>query len=157
MDQEIRWASIALEQGPDAINMWIGSSQSSTAMHKDPYQNIFCQLIGQKHFVLVSPIETACLNEQLLPPATWIKAGSNLKLQPDKDGSPVPCAMWDPNHPSMNRSGLSDECRPLRVTLEAGDMMYLPAMWFVDAPPAARVARSNHASKVSSSLTNGRG
>lgn len=69
--KDIPWARIALGQDPDAINLWIGNSRSVTALHKDNYENIYCQVLGSKHFVLLSPVELACVNERQLPSATW--------------------------------------------------------------------------------------
>jgi len=34
----------------DAINLWLGSSQSTTSMHKDPYENIYFVVEGKKTF-----------------------------------------------------------------------------------------------------------
>lgn len=69
--KDIPWARIALGQDPDAINLWIGNSRSVTALHKDNYENIYCQVMGSKHFVLLPPVETVCVNERELPCATY--------------------------------------------------------------------------------------
>lgn len=70
--KDIPWARIALGgRAPDAINLWVGNSRSITALHKDNYENIYCQLVGSKHFVLLPPVESACVNEQLLPTANY--------------------------------------------------------------------------------------
>ena len=69
--KDIPWARIALGQDPDAINLWIGNSRSVTALHKDNYENIYCQVIGSKYFVLLPPVETACVDERDLPSATY--------------------------------------------------------------------------------------
>lgn len=42
---------------------------------------------------------------------------------------PVPFATWDPDDPEVNATPLSRLAEPIRVTLEKGDMLYLPAMW----------------------------
>jgi len=42
-----------------------------TALHRDNYENIYCQVIGNKHFVLLPPIEAPCVNERILPCATY--------------------------------------------------------------------------------------
>ena len=79
VDQDISWAKIAFGgQEPDAINLWIGNSRSVTALHKDNYENIYCQIIGSKHFVLLSPLETACVNERMLPCATYALNASSV-------------------------------------------------------------------------------
>ena len=71
MPSEIPWARIALRQQPDAVNLWIGNSKSTTSLHKDNYENIFCQLVGQKHFTLIPPIEAPCVSETMVPQATY--------------------------------------------------------------------------------------
>lgn len=47
------------------------------------------------------------------------------------DGEPecVPFATWDPDRPDVNATRYSKLPVPMRVTLEEGDMLYLPAMW----------------------------
>lgn len=79
VDKDISWAKFAFGgQEPDAINLWIGNSRSVTALHKDNYENIYCQIIGSKHFVLLSPLETACVNERMLPCATYALDASSV-------------------------------------------------------------------------------
>lgn len=46
-------------------------SKSVTALHRDNYENIYCQVIGNKHFVLMPPIAAPCVNEWILPCATF--------------------------------------------------------------------------------------
>ncbi|RDA84682.1 hypothetical protein CP532_3519 [Ophiocordyceps camponoti-leonardi (nom. inval.)] len=128
--KDIPFARIALQKAPDAVNLWIGNSRSSTATHKDNFENIFVQIVGRKHFVLLPPLCHACMNEKLLPPATYIRTDNGLSLRPDEHGEPVPFVTWDPDEPSINATPVSHLARPLRVTLEPGDMLYLPAMWY---------------------------
>lgn len=71
VEADIPWARIALESDPDAINLWIGNSRSVTALHRDNYENIYCQIIGSKHFVLLPPMAMPCVNEKMLRPATY--------------------------------------------------------------------------------------
>lgn len=127
VDKDIRWASIALGQkGPDAINLWIGDSNSTTALHRDDYENIYCQIVGLKDFVLLSPLETACVNEKFIPGATY---SSSMDIIPDDPPAQVPCALWDPDRPTENTTKFSHLARPLRVKLNPGDLFYLPATW----------------------------
>ena len=72
VEADIAWARVALEQEPDAINLWIGNSRSVTALHRDNYENVYCQIMGSKHFVLLPPIAMPCVNEQTLQPATYV-------------------------------------------------------------------------------------
>lgn len=128
--KDIPFARIALQRSPEAINMWIGNSKSVTAAHKDNFENIYVQICGRKHFVLLSPLHHHCMNEKLLAPATYARDSQGLSLRLDDDPTPVPFATWDPDHPGENPTRLSRLAQPIRLTLEPGDMLYLPALWY---------------------------
>ncbi|KAF5017391.1 hypothetical protein F66182_10685 [Fusarium sp. NRRL 66182] len=130
VQRDIPFARIALDKEPDAVNLWIGNSKSVTAMHKDNYENIYVQVLGRKHFVLLPPLCHPCVNEQPLRPATYRREDDSLKLDMDHDDEPVPFATWDPDKPEENATRFSHLARPLRATLNPGDMLYLPAMWY---------------------------
>ncbi len=131
MPKDIPFARIALQKEPDAINLWIGNSRSVTALHKDNYENIYVQVLGKKHFVLMSPLCHPCVNEQSLPPASYVRRdGGGLELRLEDDDR-VPFATWDPDRPEVHSTPYSSLAQPARVTLNPGDMLYLPAMWRV--------------------------
>ncbi len=142
----IPFARIALQKKPEAINFWMGNSHSTSALHRDPYENIYVQVLGQKHFVLLPPVETPCVNEKVLPAATYVssptspsrckvvkaKEDEEFTLTPKLDDPPssVPFAIWDPDIPEARATEFSSLSKPLRVTLEPGDLLYLPAFWY---------------------------
>ncbi|KAI4906901.1 hypothetical protein J4E90_010104 [Alternaria incomplexa] len=139
--KSIPFARIALEQEPDAINFWLGNSYSTTALHKDNYENIYVQILGRKHFVLLPPVEAGCVNEKSVLAATYTpkredSASSSalekgdLVIKVDEPEEYVPFATWDPDQPAANTTPYSQYSQPLRVTLEEGDMLYLPALWY---------------------------
>ena len=133
--QDIPFARIALEKEADAINMWIGNERSVTSLHKDNYENIYVQIRGRKHFVLLPPVEMPCVNEQHLPQARYEPANG---LDQNAEGNlaihitgeellPVPA--WDPEDPETRSTPYSHLSKPLRVSLNEGDILYLPAMY----------------------------
>ena len=127
--KDVPFARIALDKDPDAVNLWIGNSKSVTAMHKDNYENIYVQVLGRKHFVLLPSLCHPCVNEQPLKPATYKRGDNGMQLEMDSNKESVPFAIWDPDRPEQNATKFSHLARPLRVTLNPGDMLYLPAMW----------------------------
>lgn len=118
-------------------------------MHKDNYENIYVQVLGRKHFVLLPPHCHPCVNEMALRPGTYARcratsssdangSANGLELIMDKgrdddenaEADAVPFATWDPDRPDENATQYSGLAQPMRVTLEPGDMLYLPAMWY---------------------------
>ncbi|KAI5859483.1 putative pla2g4b [Durotheca rogersii] len=127
----VPFARVALRRAPDAVNLWIGNSRSVTALHRDNYENLYVQVAGRKHFVLLPALCQPCVNERRLPPAVYVRepdGALRLRAQPDADCVPFP--LWDPDEPDVLATKYSHLARPLRVTLEPGDMLYLPAMWY---------------------------
>lgn len=143
------FARIALARDPDALNLWIGNSRSVTALHRDNYENLYVQVRGRKHFVLLPALCAPVVGEEALPPARYARRGDGLVLERE-EGEGVPFPTWDPDGVSVGgREGAKEKesvegnafeevVRPLRVTLEPGDMLYLPAMWQVPPLPGAR-------------------
>ncbi|KAL0253171.1 hypothetical protein SLS55_010624 [Diplodia seriata] len=161
--RDIPFARIALQQqcgsataggGPDAVNFWLGSSRSTTSLHKDNYENIYVQVLGRKHFTLLPPVEAACVNERPVPAARYVPQKKRRRDGDEKEGEgegevqlheeadlrdlsvemahpprTVNWALWDPDLPDVRPTAFSSLSRPLRVSLEPGDMLYLPAMW----------------------------
>jgi jumonji domain-containing protein 7 len=54
----------------------------------------------------------------------------DLVVRVDEPEEYVPFATWDPDVPDENATPFSQYSEPLRVTLEEGDMLYLPALWY---------------------------
>lgn len=135
--KDIPFARIALQQAPDAINFWLGNSQSVTSLHKDNYENIYAQIRGQKHFVLLPPLAAPCVNEQSLVGTTYVRAqqaavgvSDELVAVVDEPVATVPVATWDPDDAESRTTSFSRLAQPMRVTLDEGDLLYLPAMWY---------------------------
>jgi len=150
----IPFSRIALSSHPDAVNLWIGNSLSVTALHKDNYENIYVQIIGAKHFVLLPPVAWAGVGEKVLRPASYRRRGGSASQKGEEDGGGgeedgeeggfeiveeegegVPFATWDPDLKGGVEEGngtrYSRFVEPMRVSLEEGDMLYLPALWYV--------------------------
>ena len=62
VDPGIAWCSEALGKQPDAVNFWFGDDKSITSLHKDPYENCYAVVRGQKTFILFPPAEHYCMH-----------------------------------------------------------------------------------------------
>lgn len=134
----IPFARIALQKPPEAINFWLGNSKSITALHKDPYENVYVQVLGQKHFVLLPPVEATVVGEKWVTSGTYIPSPSDATLDsdfelvptPDAPHHNLPFATYDPDNALKDATPFCHLSRPFRVTLNPGDMLYLPALWY---------------------------
>ncbi|KAJ7276405.1 cupin-like domain-containing protein [Mycena haematopus] len=126
---EISWCS-GLGKSPDAVNLWIGSHNSVTSIHNDPYENIYTVVRGSKHFTLLPPTDGWCLKERLYPHSTWTRnvPGAALTMTPSPNN--VPLIRWssvvDPDIPG----NLPPEAHPIQITINAGETLYLPPGWW---------------------------
>ncbi|GAA5892646.1 cupin-like domain-containing protein [Sporobolomyces salmoneus] len=130
------WAREAFGQSPDVANVWIGGNKSKTSIHKDPYENIYLVVRGSKEFILYPPSEAYCMHEQTYPHASWSydpTSATPFTLTPTQPRLSLP---WIPINPLLPPSAISESyprhslARPMRVRLEKGDVLYLPAFWY---------------------------
>lgn len=64
---------------PEAINLWIGNELSVSAMHKDPYENLFYVLSGEKVFWLCPPADLPFLYEREFEQGCFCSVDSDKK------------------------------------------------------------------------------
>ncbi|XP_011704970.1 PREDICTED: jmjC domain-containing protein 7, partial [Wasmannia auropunctata] len=135
---EISWASEAFGKQPDAVNFWMGDERAVTSMHKDSYENIYCVVSGEKNFILHPPTDLPWIPYLNYPsavykeyePGKWI-IESLANETPDLEGiTSTPWICVDPLNPDYEKYPEYRNTHSLKVTLRAGDILYLPSLWF---------------------------
>ena len=96
-----------------APRIWIGPKGTLTPLHRDDTDNLFAQVWGQKTFTLAAPHHREALG-------TWSTAP-----QGGLDGCD-----FNPDAPDYGRFPKARDVTFMRVTLEAGDLLFLPEGWF---------------------------
>ncbi|KAL9935791.1 hypothetical protein V8E36_005368 [Tilletia maclaganii] len=143
------WASEAIGKEPEATNIWIGTRKSRSSMHRDHYENLFLVVRGSKIFTLIPPAEAHWLSgeDHFFPRHRWTREreGQGWRLVAEPDSPPTPWIPIDPlpksspYQPPRPAPAASAQKRwrhyrsvldPLRVTVEAGQMLYLPSGWY---------------------------
>ncbi|XP_077395552.1 bifunctional peptidase and (3S)-lysyl hydroxylase JMJD7 isoform X2 [Festucalex cinctus] len=71
VDAHVGWMSAALGKSPDAVNFWLGEADAVTSLHKDPYENVYCVISGQKDFILLPPTDRPFIPYGLYQPAVY--------------------------------------------------------------------------------------
>ena len=141
---------------PEATNVWIGNERSVTSTHRDPYENIYLVVKGRKTFVLYPPVEEICLHAEMVRTGRWtydedrgkfeivmdeamssdVSSTALRTLLEDAAPDEPPRIPWIPIDPlkppptSSDRYPYYKHARPLTVTVNEGEILYLPAGWF---------------------------
>lgn len=131
VETHITWMSEALGKLPDAVNFWMGEANAVTSMHKDHYENLYCVISGEKHFILLPPTDRPFIPYELYQPAVYkLREDGNFEVVDEKDSDKVPWIPLDPMNPDLERYPQYEHARPLHCTVRAGEMLYLPSLWF---------------------------
>jgi peptidyl-lysine (3S)-dioxygenase / protease len=136
----LTFACAAFGAEPDAINLWVGDGRSFTATHKDHYENLYMVVRGAKRFFLRPPCDAAQLPERDLRAATYAPCvptgGDALHAVADTPASSVRWILHDkadaPRVPDVRggRDLAASGREPLVADVAAGEMLYLPALWY---------------------------
>lgn len=96
-----------------------------------PYENVYAVIRGTKTFTLVPPWDVHRLNRRKVPVGRYVSTcnphGWRVEL---KDDDTIRWATATPHAAEAGSSLLGDGGpAPMTVTLRAGEMLYLPALW----------------------------
>ena len=134
----LSFATEAFGTPPDAVNLWIGSQNATTSFHRDHYENIYCVLRGSKTFTLLPPCDAWRMKTRKAPSARFeytTKESETLRLTYPFErkarifiDTPVTETTW----PSVTPGSLTQDGgpAPFVVTVNAGETLYLPALWY---------------------------
>ena len=81
----LEWASVAFNDAPDAVNLWMGNSESLTALHQDNYENLYTVITGSKTFLLFPPTDLYWLHERVYPVGRYVRDPHAAALQASRD------------------------------------------------------------------------
>lgn len=133
---ELPWATAAFGGPPEAVNIWIGNHRSVTSFHRDHYENMYAVLWGTKRFLLLPPSDRYRMHMMTVPVAKWSIVDRKWQLCPQEGESISWCPIDMPeaaesqdhqSYPQFFDSSLPD---PLVVEVHAGQVLYLPSMWY---------------------------
>ena len=92
--------------------MFLGAAGSVTPLHRDLAHNLFTQIRGRKRFWLYHRADTA-----------WLYSHAFFSALPN-------FSRMDPEQPDLTRFPHAEAVRPVEVTLEEGDVLFLPSLWW---------------------------
>jgi len=101
-----------LDKNQITINFWVGSAGAFTPLHFDTEDNFIAQVFGAKRFILYDPTQM-----ELLYPNEKSDKYSHL-------------SRVDITAPNDSRFPRFKDARPVELTLNAGEMLFLPSHWW---------------------------
>jgi len=128
--EELQWAKEAFGKNPDAINFWMGDGRAVTSTHKDPYENIYCVVKGFKDIILFPPTDLPWLPYKLCDQAIYQKSQNGFVIETLEDSPKLPWIAVDPLNPDLKEFPGYKNAHPMKLRLNAGDVLYLPSLWF---------------------------
>lgn len=152
-EAHIDWATEALGSLPEAVNLWIGNNLSETSFHKDHYENLYAVVTGEKHFLLLPPTDVHRLYICPYPAAQYCycQDTGNFSLNLEDPVRYVPWCSINPYLPQGREKTEMDEFplffngpKPFECTVKAGEILYLPSMWFHYVKQSPRTVAVNY-------------
>ena len=123
----------AFGNDPEAVNIWMGDERAVSALHKDHYENLYCVVHGEKHFLLFPPADVLWLEEVSCRPATYCFSEEqqtwSIVEDPADETGPSPDVPWV-DYDEANPRGLQTRASPVRCVVKAGETLYLPSLWY---------------------------
>ncbi|CEH18739.1 Uncharacterized conserved protein, contains JmjC domain [Ceraceosorus bombacis] len=107
-------------------NIWVGGAGTFTPIHRDPYHNLFVQVVGHKriHFFPPEAADLLHLNRTGTQTNTSRVASEAALL----NGIPKDCTETDSL--SLAQAIHKHALKAAHVVLEPGDALYIPQGWF---------------------------
>ncbi|KAK9289574.1 hypothetical protein L1049_007730 [Liquidambar formosana] len=138
-EAHIPWATEALGCLPEAVNLWIGNHFSETSFHKDHYENLYAVVSGEKHFLLLPPtdVHRMYIRQYAQAHYSFSQATGEFTLEVENPVRYVPWCSVNPYPSPETRDREISEFplyfngpKPFECTVKAGEILYLPSMWF---------------------------
>jgi peptidyl-lysine (3S)-dioxygenase / protease len=143
IDYSLSIAKAAFENPvPEAVNLWIGDERSISSIHKDFFENFYVVMEGEKTFTLFPPTDSVFFEENEYPTLKFqlslqeeeVSDIHSLDLLLTKENCPVEKLSWiafDPEDPFVyEKYPTLTKAHPLRCTVQKGEILYIPAMWY---------------------------
>ncbi|XP_058440694.1 bifunctional peptidase and (3S)-lysyl hydroxylase JMJD7 isoform X2 [Marmota monax] len=104
---------------------------SEALVHKDHYENLYCVVSGEKYFLLHPPSDRPFIPYELYTPATYqLTEEGTFKMVDEEAMEKVPWIPLDPLAPDLTQYPSYSQAQALRCTVRAGELLYLPSLWF---------------------------
>lgn len=107
----------------------MGLDDSVSSLHKDPYENFYVPITGEKHFTLLPPHAILRLEEQEYRTARWKYESGSFSCEPTGETNRWICVNPDLKEDRELFAGLNS-VKSYHVSVGKEEMLYLPSLWY---------------------------
>jgi len=108
----------------------MGNDDAVSSLHKDHYENMYIVITGEKHFTLLPQTDLFYLYEGKYTEARYRETENGFVIEEEVPKSEVPWIPVDPDKPNLTKFPLFKHSKPIRCTVKAGEMLYLPSLYY---------------------------
>ncbi|KAK1779719.1 hypothetical protein QBC45DRAFT_131385 [Copromyces sp. CBS 386.78] len=135
LQSDLPTPSLVLHAGKGDVyssSIWLGLQPTYTPWHRDPNPNLFCQLCGTKTLRLMPPKRGEALFRGVM--ASLMAAGNpkmrGEEMMKGEQRRVLEGAVWGGVGPGPDGEGQDVDEMMYEVTVQAGDMLFMPLGWW---------------------------
>jgi len=117
------------------LNIWIGNGKTLGKLHFDPFDNLLCQVTGEKHAILFDPGQSGNLYEGHIPEAMLSYSFQSVRQNKFKkdtllESTSMVMSPVDILKPDFESFPKYDPRGQLHCPIKKGDVLFIPAFWW---------------------------
>ncbi|KAH9495848.1 hypothetical protein Btru_015241 [Bulinus truncatus] len=114
------------------LNLWLSDGNTLGKLHFDPFDNFLCQISGEKELLLYEPHNNTRLYEAHIQEAKLSYDPFSHTFNRDTllESTSMVMSPVDLSNPDFKRFPKFAVLEPLKCTIKAGEVLYMPAFWW---------------------------
>ncbi|KAK3728899.1 hypothetical protein RRG08_051549 [Elysia crispata] len=115
-----------------SLNIWLSDGNTLGKLHFDPFDNLLCQISGEKHVTLFEPHNNERLYESHIQESqfTFNKSTGLFHRRRLLDSTSMVMSPVDLKRPDLKRFPLFADTRPMKCSIKEGEVLFMPAFWW---------------------------
>ncbi|KAI8781130.1 jmjC domain-containing protein E [Biomphalaria glabrata] len=114
------------------LNLWLSDGNTLGKLHFDPFDNFLCQISGVKELLLYEPHDNSKLYEAHIQEAvlSYNQSSHTFHRKTLLESTSMVMSPVDISDPDLKRFPKFADLQPLNCTIQAGEVLYMPAFWW---------------------------
>ncbi|RUS81923.1 hypothetical protein EGW08_010309 [Elysia chlorotica] len=126
-----------------SLNIWLSDGNTLGKLHFDPFDNLLCQISGEKHVTLFEPHHNERLYEGHIQEAqfTFNESTGFFHRRHLLDSTSMVMSPVDLKKPDLERFPLFADTRPMKCSIKEGEVLFMPAFWWHEVQSTPNISQ----------------